>query len=709
MIWIAPLVFFPVFIAPVLYALGRKNARVLDKAAVCVTGISLILSVGLFLSVISGAEINFQVKYILINGLSFQADGFRVTYSLIASFMWFFTALFSGEYFRHEREYLNSYYAFYLITLGATQGVMLSADFMTAFIFFEILSFSSFTWVVHERAKQAIHAGYVYLFIAVTGGLILLTGLLLLYHESGTLDFISLRDGILLIPDARRIYFTAAAICILLGFGAKAGMYPLHIWLPMAHPVAPSPASALLSGILTKVGVFGILMLALSFAARDFAIGFLILILALITMTLGAVLAIFSTNLKRTLACSSMSQIGFILTGVACRILCGAYGAKIGVSGGINGAGSVKISEITELTREGAELALSGTVTHMLNHSLLKLLLFMAAGAIVMNLHELDLNILRGWGRGQYALKFAFLIGLLGISGVPGFHGYLSKSMLHEGLSVLIEAAELVENNNYIILLLRASEWVFLISGGCTFAYMLKIFICIFISKNPDIKLQARYDSMPSCMRETPSQIAVIGSAAVCVPLGIPAIMIFISNFMTGQESLKFSAFSWETLQGALISLFIGLLIYIFPIRMILLTPSNRSRNLWPDILNLEKYIYTPMLTKWLPGLFGNLAAIFAENAILKPVCARMIFAASIAGRALDQSTDALIMFLRRTVAREVKPRDGRIRVGAPRRVQRATSEALRPLMESFSFVLLMTCLGIILILGVLTVLLRLY
>ena len=132
---------------------------------------------------------------------------------------------------------------------------------------------------------------------------------------------------------------------MLFGFGAKAGMFPLHVWLPKAHPVAPAPASALLSGILTKTGVFGVLVVSAEIFRYDEQWGKLILCLGVITMFGGAFLAVFSIDLKRTLACSSMSQIGFILVGTG----------------------------MTELLGEENALAVRGTILHMVNHSLIKL------------------------------------------------------------------------------------------------------------------------------------------------------------------------------------------------------------------------------------------------------------------------------------------------------------------------------------------------
>ena len=234
----------------------------------------------------------FFSQQIFIGGLHFTADGFRVVYGLIALWMWAFTTLFSFEYFKHEREHLKRYWFFTILTFLATEGVMFSADLMTSFVFFEILSLTSFTWVIHEETPEAVRAAKTYFFIAIIGGLILFMGLALMSYTVGTLDYNSLHEAIQASRYPKMTF--AAGICILLGFGAKAGMFPLHIWLPKAHPVAPSPASALLSGILTKVGVFGILMTAVPGFLGNAKFGLIVILAGTITMALGAVIALFS-------------------------------------------------------------------------------------------------------------------------------------------------------------------------------------------------------------------------------------------------------------------------------------------------------------------------------------------------------------------------------------------------------------------------------
>ena len=684
---IACIVFGPFLCAVALFLWGIRRPAVRDIGVIVVSALELLLTIVLFSR---GGTL--QIPVLLTHGLGFKTDGFRAIYAIITAFMWTGASAFAREYFQHEREHLDRFWFFMIVTLGATEGVMLSADLMTAFIFFEILSFTSFTWVIHEETPGAIRAGYTYLFIAVIGGLILFMGLLLLYTETGTLAFDSLKASVDTARHPARVL--VAAICILLGFGAKAGMFPLHVWLPKAHPVAPSPASALLSGMLTKVGIYGILMLSISAMAETTAFGFLVLILGLITMVLGAVLALFSIDLKRTLACSSMSQIGFILTGVGMMVLLNAAGVE-----------------------EGAGVAASGLVLHMVNHSLIKLVLFLCAGVVVMRLHQLDLNVIRGWGRRKKILMIAFALGALSISGVPFFGGYISKTLLHEGI------VEGIHHLNGFHGFLSVAEWVFLCSGGMTFAYMLKLFFCLFLEKNKDKKVQEAYDAEPGCMNGL-SAVAVLLAAAWMVILGQPAVMTRIAAHMTGfHEILEFKAFSWTNLKGGLISLTIGAVLFLTFVRHGILK-DGVYRNLWPARLDLEERVYRPLLTGLLPKIGGAIAAIPGENRILTPVAKTavkaaqeiaavpgenkvlrplakvFVFLGTFIGRVFDTGTDSLIVLMRRTIMKERKAQ-GRDREhpGLIRAMTAEFEETMRPLTSNFTFAMLMTCIGILIVL----------
>ena len=609
--------------------------------AIVLTALELVLAV--VLAFVHSGGTFLQVSGFLVTGLSFEVNGFKAAYAVITALMWAGTTLFAPEYFRHEKEGLERYWMFILLTLGATEGVMLSGDLMTTFIFFEILSFTSFTWVIHEQTKEAVKAGYTYLFIAVFGGLVLFMGLALLYYETGTLSYADLKAAVDACPDRGMIL--AAGICVLLGFGAKAGMFPLHVWLPKAHPVAPSPASALLSGILTKVGIYGILMITLHALVEDYVFGSIILIAGMITMLLGAVLGVFSVNLKRTLACSSMSQIGFILTGVGMLILLSAAGSE-----------------------EGYAIALPGLLLHMVNHSIIKLTLFMCAGVVVMNLHKLNLDEIRGWGRKKNKLKIAFALGALGISGVPLMNGYMSKTLLHEGI---VEGIHLLEG---ISSYLKAAEWIFLVSGGLTFCYMLKLFICIFVEENKDPVLQQKYD-MPGAYMNLTSTIAILGSSIFCLLLGQPLISTRLGAFMSGNSHiLHFKAFTLTNLKGGAISLCIGGILYLVAVRG-LLKKDGRYKDYWPKWLDLEDLVYRGIPARFIFALWCTVLRI------------------------VEMSTDTIIVLIRKTFMRETRVRNNSHRFGLAGVMAAEFSEAAKPIVTNFTFALLMTCLGIIVML----------
>ncbi|MCR4672630.1 MAG: complex I subunit 5 family protein [Lachnospiraceae bacterium] len=696
------IVFLPFVLAIISYLIGRKSELARDRFTVIATAIELALVLVLFVLTFNGTAAqtgigNFKISNILAYGISFKTDGFRASYALVTAFMWFMTTLFSREYFLHERENLNRYFMFVLMTLGATEGVMLSGDIMTAYFCFEILSFTSFTWVIHEETHGAVRAAYTYLFIAVIGGLVLFMGLALLQNTAGTLAFSELGPALKALGKEDEPAVMAAGICILLGFGAKAGIFPVHIWLPKAHPVAPSPASALLSGVLTKVGVYGILMTTLEIFLENEKYGWIVLTLGTITMFLGAFLALFSVNLKRTLALSSMSQIGFIMVGTAMTVLLSCAGAE-----------------------EGAMETLAGTYLHMVNHSMLKLCLFCAAGTVVMNIHALDLDTIRGWGRNKTLLKIAFFLGYIGISGVPMFNGYASKTLLHEGIVMGAEAFEQYES------ILKAIEWIFLTSGGFTFAYMSKLFICVFVEKNKDPQRQAKYDANRHAMNPG-STVAVFGTSILFILLGQKPIFNALTSFMTGEANVlhHYKPLSWACVSGGLISLGIGAAVYIFFIRGVTLK-NGSYRNLWPAKLDLEDLIYRPALLKWLPGIGGAfasllglnkisgplskavlklgqaLARLFGENRVLAPLSRAVLLIGEFVGRVLVTGPDAFIMLMRRTVVSEMKV-EGKEETRADRMKVRA--EVVRgiasPIFANFSFSLMMSCIGIIAILVV--------
>ena len=613
------IVFLPMAAGLISYSLGRRHKEARNIFANIITVVTFLLCGLLCIQALNGQPEGtvFTLPHVCGMGMHFTLDGFRALYGTIAAFMWAMTTLFSREYFGHYRN-RNRYYLFLLLTLGATEGVFFSADFYTTFLFFEVMSFTSYVWVVHDEKPDSLRAGATYLAVAVIGGLVMLMGIFLLYDAAGTLFFselaeMSLYNG----QDAVQIWL--AGLCLLFGFGAKAGAFPLHIWLPKAHPVAPAPASALLSGILTKAGMYGILLLTANLFFGSAVWGGMILVLGVFTMVLGALLALFSVDLKRTLACSSVSQIGFILVGV-------------GMSGLLG-------SENT--------MALRGSLLHMINHSLIKLVLFMAAGVVFMNVHKLNLNEIRGFGRKKPLLNYIFLMGALGIGGIPLWNGYVSKTLLHESI---VEYMFLINAGKHPAFFstsfMSAIEWIFLISGGLTIAYMTKLYACLFIEKNTDDAVQKKYDELKGRYMNHTSTAALTVSATLLPLMGfLPNIVMdgmadMGQTFLRAEAAEKVSYFSGGNIKGALISLMFGALIYGFIVRPLLMKKSEESMdkhaqkqyiNRIPVWLDLENMIYRPVLLHILPFTFGM-------------IC-----------RFLDSLVDTIVVTLRKTVYRDEK------------------------------------------------------
>jgi hydrogenase-4 component B len=443
------LVLLPFLCGFAVYPVGRRSPSARNILTTAVTAVEFILSLLLF--GMQGMEGG--LEGVCGFGLHFTANGFGSLLGVLTTFLWLTTVSPSQEYFAHgQSTHPDRYYLFYLLTLGAMLGVSLSADLYTTFVFFEIMSFTSYVWVVQNEKPFSIRAADSYLAIAVMGGLVMLMGVFLLYDMLGTLELDRLAELAAAVPAEKRGLLYAAGGCCLFGFGAKAGMFPLHVWMPKAYPASPDPASALLSGILSKAGVFGVAVVSCQIFLHDSTWGLVILLFGVVTMVVGAVLGIFSVDLKRTLAGSSMSQIGFILVGMGMQGLLG-----------------------TENT-----LAVWGTVLHLVNHSLIKLILFVAAGVVCNTVGSTLLNDVRGFGRGKPWLMLVFLAAGLSVSGVPLTSGYVSKTLLHESI---VEYIHVLATRGVPIGLFRAVEALFLFSGGLTFAYMTKLFITLFVEK----------------------------------------------------------------------------------------------------------------------------------------------------------------------------------------------------------------------------------
>ena len=579
------LVFLPMVCAPFSYWIGRIWKKARDTFVQAVTTLELLLVIAVMAE--EAASVRWEGFCGL--GIGFASGGFHTVMAFLTASGWLAATILSQEYFAHVKR-RNRYYLFWLVTLGATMGVFLSADLYTTFLFFEIMSFTSYVAVVQTEEPAALEAGGTYLAVAVIGGMVTLSGLFLLYHQLGTLEFTQLAQAAEAASDRRLLW--AGGLLTLVGFGAKAGAFPLHIWLPTAHPAAPAPASAVLSGVITKTGIYGVAVLSTTVFLYEADWGMLLAVLGAITMILGAILAVCSIDLKRTLACSSISQIGFILVGLSMQTLLGTHNA----------------------------LAVDGTILHIVNHSLIKMVLFPAAGVIHLTTHSFDLNKIRGYGRGKPLLALIMGIPMLSLAGLPMLNGYVSKTLLHESI---VEYIALAGEFAWMFTVL---EWLFLFAGGLTFAYMLKLFLCIFVEQ-PAVLKEKRSDH--SVTLEEDSYIAPASAVTLLTYVGIMPVLGSIPNemmdgiaayargfFLGAEPEHAVDYFAAVNMKGAAISLAIGGLVYFVIVRGLLIRRGVDGKRIYVDPIpswcNLEYRLYRPLLQHLVEMLL--VAAVFVDK-----------------------------------------------------------------------------------------------
>ncbi|QNO13619.1 monovalent cation/H+ antiporter subunit D family protein [Alkalicella caledoniensis] len=426
-------VLLPLMATIPLYFIEQKSAKIRDWFAIVVAALTFGLVAAMYPTIKAGEVIFIEFPRIFPPfGMSFRVDVLGFTLALISSFIWLLCVIYSKEYMCHEHA-CNRYYPFLLLSLGGCIGVVLTGDLFSLFLFFELMSLASYVLVVHEETPAAMQAGYKYLMLTLVGGLALFFGIVITYELLGTVSF----HNSAFFEGASGLVFTAF-IAYLIGFGMKMGIFPLHVWLPDAHPVAPSPASALLSGIMLKTGAYGLLRVVYQFFGIELLtkVGWhhILLVLAGITIFLGSAVAIAQTDLKRRLAYSSIGQMGYILLGIA-------------------------------LLNENA---LIGDIFHIFSHAIMKSTLFMAAGIIILKTGKRKISELKGIGKEMPITMFCFTLAALAMIGIPPLNGYVSKIFLSIGA---LDAGQSV----YVLLLIISS----LMNG----VYYLPIIVAAFFGK----------------------------------------------------------------------------------------------------------------------------------------------------------------------------------------------------------------------------------
>jgi hydrogenase-4 component B len=316
-------------------------------------------------------------------------------------------SLFALGYGEHERT-PERVLPFYPAFLAGMTLVVIADDAFTFLVSWEFMSLSSWALVMaHHRIPDNVRAGYVYLVMASFGTLALLLGFGLLAGPDGLYTFAQMR-----VAHPSAMIGALAMILALIGAGSKAGIVPLHAWLPLAHPAAPSHVSALMSGVMTKVAVYAFVRIALDLAGAP-AWWWSILVLALggVTAVMGVLYALMQHDLKRLLAYHTVENIGIIFIGLGLALAFKAYGMLF-----------------------AAALALTAALLHVFNHSLFKSLLFFGAGAVLTTTGERDMEHLGGLIHRMPQTAFVFLVGCAAISALPPLNGFVSEWLTFQAI-----------------------------------------------------------------------------------------------------------------------------------------------------------------------------------------------------------------------------------------------------------------------------------
>lgn len=398
------LVLLPVFV-PVVTGLiilfGRpfQNRRLL----LCVTAAGLLITAGLAGYVLFLGDVQYTL-FDLTDTLSvyFKVDTVGRLFVCVVTLIWFCSGLYAFEYMKHE-ENNKRYFGFYLVVYGILIGLDFSGNLITFYLFYELMTLLSMPLVLHNRSHEAIMAGLKYLFYSFAGAYMVLLGIYFIYHYGNTLTFTAggvFESGVL--AEQNGLLLTVAFL-MLLGFGVKAGMFPLHAWLPTAHPVAPAPASAALSGIIVKGGVLGIVRVVFYIFGADFLRGTWVqtvwMSLALLTVFMGSMLAFLEGGFKKRLAYSTVSQLSYILFGLSLL----------------------------------EPAAFTGALLHVVFHAIIKCTLFLCAGAVIYQTGKTKIAELPGIGRQMPVTIWCYTIVSLALIGIPPFSGFVSKWYLAVG------------------------------------------------------------------------------------------------------------------------------------------------------------------------------------------------------------------------------------------------------------------------------------
>lgn len=360
------------------------------------TGICLFISAAVTIGTVFAADGTLTLFRLTENAsFALRSDALTRFFAVLMSIMWTLVGFYAFDYMKHE-EHERRFFGFYLIVMGVLSGIYMSANLITLYLFYEMMTLTSLPLVLHSLTPEAISAGKKYLFYSVGGAFLSLVAIFYIYTNCDVSDFVS--GGFIgNVAEGDKGMLLVFVFLAIIGFGCKAGLFPLQDWLPTAHPVAPSPASAVLSGLITKSGVFVLIRLIFFSIGPDFIRGTWVqytwMVLALLTVFLGSMMAYTEKVMKKRFAYSTVSQVSYVLFGLSL----------------LN------------------ETGFNGALLHVVFHSVIKDGLFLVAGAIIVYTGIKNVDQLRGIAKRMPTVIWCFTFFALALVGIPPASGFVSK------------------------------------------------------------------------------------------------------------------------------------------------------------------------------------------------------------------------------------------------------------------------------------------
>lgn len=474
-------VIIPLATAFVVSLLGKFSRRIGDILSNLATFALLVLSLYAIRYTLSAQVLTYKVGgWVPPFGICMVLDGLTSFMLVTVNLVSFLVAVYSINYMQRYTDKWK-FYTLFMLMLAGMNGIIITGDLFNLFVFLEIASIASYALVAFGTEAEELEASFKYAVMGSAASSFILLAIALLYSYTSTLNMADM--SLVISNKGSGLLISFVAVLFLMGFGLKAALVPFHAWLPDAHPSAPAPISAMLSGVFIKTsGVYVLCRIFFNILGPSSNILFILIILGIISMVVGAFLAIAQRDIKRMFAYSSISQIGYIIF-------------ALGI---------------------GTPLAIFGGLFHLFNHAVFKSLLFLNSGAIEYSTHTRDLKKLGGLNSRLPVTGYTGLVASMSISGVPPLGGFFSK------LIVIIAAVQA----EYFGLAAVA-----VLVSIVTLAYYLKFLGFTFFGRPQEALSEIK--EVPGFMR-----LSMIALAFICVISGLLMAPLFKGFLQSGVDVL---------------------------------------------------------------------------------------------------------------------------------------------------------------------------